>query len=120
MGVRFLGKETQGGDSPTLYATDRSTYLVQGWKVPDQPATVVEIPETLLRHLLPGTELAAPLQATGRRWRGDNGECATYTLTGAEVTDLGISEQLAVPAHEGCIEVGQRRKDHQGAPAARP
>jgi hypothetical protein len=44
MQLTFLGKETQGGDSPTLYATDRDTYVVQGWTVPCAPPTVVEIP----------------------------------------------------------------------------
>lgn len=33
MQLRFLGKNSTGGDCPTLYATDRDTYLVQGWKI---------------------------------------------------------------------------------------
>lgn len=36
MRLRFLGKATQGGGSPALYATDRNTYVVQGWKVQGQ------------------------------------------------------------------------------------
>jgi hypothetical protein len=32
MKIRFLGKESEYRDSPTLYATERCTYLVQGWK----------------------------------------------------------------------------------------
>jgi hypothetical protein len=31
----FLGKETTSGQSPTLYATDRDSYIVQGWIVTD-------------------------------------------------------------------------------------
>jgi hypothetical protein len=111
MRLTFLGKETQGGGSPTLYITDRDTYLVQGWKVAAGRANVVEIPETLLRHLLPGTELEASLEATGRRWPGDSGDCDTYTLTGAAVMDPEVLEQLSIPSHEVCVEVGQRKDD---------
>ena len=35
MRLTFLGKATTGGPSPTLYATDRKSYVVQGWIVPD-------------------------------------------------------------------------------------
>lgn len=61
MQLRFLGKDSAGGDSPTLYASDRDTYVVQGWKVEDEalvsglgiPAdeTCVEVPPRLLTHL---------------------------------------------------------------------
>ena len=39
----FLGKDSQsiGGESPTLFATDRTdrtTYIVQGWRVTDAQA----------------------------------------------------------------------------------
>ena len=30
MRLQFLGKNSVPGDSPTLYATDRETYVVQG------------------------------------------------------------------------------------------
>jgi hypothetical protein len=50
MRLRFLGKETQGGGSPTLYATDRNTYVVQGWKVEGQNDSV-EIPHRLLKSM---------------------------------------------------------------------
>ena len=33
MKLRFLGKNSNVGDCPTLYATDRDSYLVQGWKI---------------------------------------------------------------------------------------
>lgn len=65
MRLRFLGEdpESQGGQSPTLFATDRAdrkTYIVQGWTVSDPEAlaqlgaippgeTVIEIPVDLLR-----------------------------------------------------------------------
>jgi len=61
MEIRFLGKETDHGDSPTLYATDQGSYLVQGWKVSDPDVlakldvpmgdTVVEIYARLMTHL---------------------------------------------------------------------
>lgn len=54
MRLTFLGKSTQGGGSPTLFATDRDTYVVQGWRVPGQE-TSVEIPKKLLGHVVPNT-----------------------------------------------------------------
>jgi len=50
MELRFLGKVTESGNSPTLYATDRDTYVIQGW--------VVDDPETLTRLSLPEGETA--------------------------------------------------------------
>jgi len=65
MRARFLGKdpESQVGQSPTLFATDRAdrkTYIAQGWKVTDPQAladigevpdheTLIEIPEDVLK-----------------------------------------------------------------------
>ncbi len=106
MQLTFLGKETQGGGSPTLFATDRDTYVVQGWKVPGQSARV-EIPTKLLRHLagLPG--LAAILQDTGHD---------SYVLAGVPVTDPEALAQMDVPGHETCVEVGKGREgDAHGA-----
>lgn len=64
MRARFLGKDpnSQGGQSPTLFATDRAdrtTYIAQGWKVTDRQAladvgpvpdheALIEIPEDVL------------------------------------------------------------------------
>jgi hypothetical protein len=55
--LTFLGKDpdSKTDDSPTIYATDRGTYVVQGWIVTDSEAlselgdlpdgeTVIEIP----------------------------------------------------------------------------
>jgi len=65
MRARFLGKDpgSQEGQSPTLFATDRTdrvTYIAQGWKVTDSQAladigpvpdheTLIEIPEDVLK-----------------------------------------------------------------------
>ena len=111
MRLTFLGKTTQGGGSPTLYATDQDTYVVQGWKVVGKPSTTVEIPESLLEYLLPGTKLGASLQPTGKRWHGDSGECDTYTLSGQAVTDPQAMDQMNIPGHECSIEVGKLREE---------
>lgn len=64
MKVTFLGTTSSDGDCPTVYETDRGTYLVQGDIVTDPKAlaalrqhnngipeheTVVEIPKALVR-----------------------------------------------------------------------
>jgi hypothetical protein len=113
MRLTFLGKETQGGGSPTLFLTDQNSYVVQGWKVAgEDPATVVEIPAPLLRHLQPGTDLGAALSDTGRSWTDDNGRIwNTFVLTGTAVTDQATLSQMDIPSHESCIEVGRLRRD---------
>ena len=66
MRARILGKDpdSQEGQSPTLFATDRTdrtTYIAQGWKVTDPQAladigpvpdheTLIEIPEEVLMY----------------------------------------------------------------------
>jgi hypothetical protein len=65
MRARFLGKDPESteGDSPTLFATDRTdrvTYIAQGWRVTDTQVladvgqvphheTLIEIPEDVLK-----------------------------------------------------------------------
>lgn len=65
MRARFLGKDPDSyqGDSPTLFATDRTdrtTYIAQGWRVTDPEVladvglvpdheTLIEIPEEVLK-----------------------------------------------------------------------
>ena len=65
MRARFLGKDplSQEGQSPTLFATDRTdrrTYIAQGWIVTDPDVladvgpvphgeAIIEIPEDVLR-----------------------------------------------------------------------
>lgn len=65
MHARFLGKDPKSieGESPTLFATDRTdrtTYIAQGWKVTDPQVladigpvpvyeTLIEIPEEVLK-----------------------------------------------------------------------
>jgi hypothetical protein len=60
MRLRFLGTDSTHGACPSLYATDRGTYVVQGWTLTDPEAladlhnvlegeSFVEIPRELLR-----------------------------------------------------------------------
>jgi len=98
--LAFLGKETQGGGSPTLFATDRETYVVQGWKVPGQHDSV-EIPTRLLAHLDPGTSLGVELHDTGR---------GSVILSGIPVTDPTALSQMDIPGHETCVEVARAKE----------
>jgi hypothetical protein len=66
MELHFLGKVTDGGNSPTLYGTPeimhgRAVYVMQGWKItdpqtlaalhlPDDEA-VIAVPKELMRYL---------------------------------------------------------------------
>ncbi|MBC8092045.1 MAG: hypothetical protein H7Y15_08940 [Pseudonocardia sp.] len=64
MKITFLGKDAASaqGQCPSVYATDRGTYVIQGWKIVDSEAltelharglpdgeTAVEIPANLFR-----------------------------------------------------------------------
>jgi hypothetical protein len=97
MQLTFLGKETQGGGSPTLFATDRGTgtYVVQGWKVSGD-STRIEIPHRLLGHVEKGKCLGAHLEDTGR---------GTFILAGEPVTDAEALAQMDIPGHEMAVEV---------------
>jgi hypothetical protein len=64
MKLRFLGKVTESGNSPTLYDTDEGMYVIQGWVISDRdtlsqlalPAgeSAVMVPKALMRHLPEG------------------------------------------------------------------
>lgn len=63
MMLTFIRKTVQSGDSncPSLYRTDRGTFLVQGWRVTDPEAlaqlnipaheTVIEVPADVLAEV---------------------------------------------------------------------
>ncbi|AXK88646.1 hypothetical protein SAMN05421776_10811 [Nocardia farcinica] len=103
--LTFLGKGgSSDRDCPTLYATDRGTYLVQGWIT--DTAGVVEIP-----HLLPGfaehdTYIGATMTDTGR---------GTFTLSGRPITDAETLGQLTLAADETAIEVPKLERTFYGA-----
>ncbi|MGH3810695.1 MAG: hypothetical protein ACRDRU_29590 [Pseudonocardiaceae bacterium] len=115
MQIRFLGKETDHGDSPTLYATDRGSYLVQGWKVSDpeiletlqvpESETVVEIYARLMSHLVKDglsglvTSWVPPIVHVKH-----NGN---LVIQGRRVTDRGAQAEMAIPDHEEVVEIGK-------------
>ncbi|MFI5620671.1 hypothetical protein [Streptomyces sp. NPDC051567] len=132
MKLRFLGKNSTPGDSPTLYASDQDTYVIQGWKVYardllmrlDIPSghTVVEVPTELFEHLtkdgLPSggiKRFEAPIMLVT--------EQGTCVVLGPEMRDAEALSQMRMPDYETCVEVptalikalleGNRGADHQ-------
>ncbi|MCM1967764.1 hypothetical protein [Streptomyces sp. G1] len=114
MQLRFLGKNSRSGDCPTLYATDRDTYLVQGWKIfandllmqldIREGETVVEVPTELFEHLtkdgLPAGEirrLEDPIVILTPE--------GTFVVQGQEVTDPEALAQMQIPDYETVVEV---------------
>jgi hypothetical protein len=55
MRLTFLGGESGQDGSPRVYATDRGTFVIQGWKV--------EEPETLDQLDIPGHETCVEVPA---------------------------------------------------------
>ncbi|WP_028924845.1 hypothetical protein [Pseudonocardia acaciae] len=112
MKIRFLDKETQDGGSPTLFDTDRKTFLIQGWKVSDPKIlarldlkideTCVEVPIRLMTHLSKSTLTATDGTKPPLIIRTDHD---TYVIKGRKVTDAEALAQMTIPAHETVIEV---------------
>ncbi|MBO0855528.1 MAG: hypothetical protein J2P18_17395 [Nocardia sp.] len=107
MHVRFLGGPTGGQGSPRLYATDRGTLAVQGWKTGHDNR--IEIPHRLLVHTEPGTCLAG-LQDTGH---------GTFLLSGAPITDPEALALMRIPSHETAVEVPITEEVTPDAPGGR-
>lgn len=108
MQLQFLGKGgSHSGGCPTLYATDRNTYVVQGWRT-DRRDTV-EIPHLLPGFAEPDTYIGAALTDTGR---------GTFVVTGAMVTDAEALALMDLPAHESSIEVPKRKREFYGGTEA--
>lgn len=113
MEIRFLGKETEHLESPTLYATDRGTYLIQGWKVTDseilakldmpEGEAIVEIYAHLMAHLakdgLSGvvTSWVPPIVHVT-----ENGN---LIIQGKRVTDPDVLAEMDIPGHEDVVEI---------------
>ncbi|WP_330253601.1 hypothetical protein OG874_03050 [Nocardia sp. NBC_00565] len=103
MKLERLGGDSTDGQSPTLFLSDRETYVTQGWST-DRPDTI-EIPQRLIRFLKPGTCLGALLRDTGH---------GTFLLSGEPVTDPEALEQIRLPGHESAVEVAigtEQRRD---------
>ncbi|MGW6941782.1 hypothetical protein ACWGF3_22675 [Streptomyces xanthophaeus] len=114
MKLRFLGKNSNVGECPTLYATDRETYLVQGWRIYandllmqlDIPLghTAVEVPTELFEHLTKDGLAAGEI----RRIEDPvmiltpNG---TFIVQGQEVTDSKALAEMDIPDYETVVEV---------------
>jgi hypothetical protein len=114
MKLRFLGKNSTPGDSPTLYASDQDTYVIQGWKVYanellmqlEVPAgqTVIEVPTELFEHLTnDGQESGEIKQFTAPIMLVT--EQGTCVLQGPEMHDAEALSQMRMPDYESCIEV---------------
>jgi hypothetical protein len=113
MKLRFLGKESKPNDSPTLYATDRGSYIVQGYVVTDptilapldlaDDETLVEVPARLMAHLdkdgLSG-EILHPAPPIVHVKPDGN-----YIMRGPRVTDTEALGQMSIPSHETSIEL---------------
>ena len=115
MQLRFLGKDSAGGDSPTLYASDRDTYVVQGWKVADDAIiagldipsgeTCVEVPAHLLTHLTKDgvhgqvASLTPPIVYVTTS--------GNYIVQGLRVDDGAALAQMRIPDYESCVEIAK-------------
>lgn len=113
MEIRFLGKESEHGDSPTLYATDRATYLVQGWKVAE--------PETLAKLDVPKDEAIVEVYARLMTHLTKDGKSGVITcwippivhirdngnlvIQGKRLADSELRAQMNIPNHEDVVEV---------------
>ncbi|MDX3383606.1 hypothetical protein PV682_19365 [Streptomyces niveiscabiei] len=114
MKLRFLGKNSTPGDSPTLYASDQDSYVIQGWKIYsnelliqlDVPEgeTAVEVPTELFEHLTKDglqsglvKKFTAPIMIVT--------EQGTCVLQGPEMNDPEALSQMRMPDYETCIEV---------------
>ncbi|MFE7567908.1 hypothetical protein ACFU76_13205 [Streptomyces sp. NPDC057539] len=114
MRLRFLGKNSTPGDSPTLYASDRDSYVVQGWRVYAQDLlaqldvpeghSVVEVPTELFGHLVKDGV------ATGEIKRFTDPimlvtEQGTCIVQGPQMRDAEALSQMRMPDYETCVEV---------------
>ncbi|MEV6758462.1 hypothetical protein [Streptomyces sp. NPDC051214] len=114
MQLRFLGKNSTPGDSPTLYASDEDTYVIQGWKVfandllmqleVRQGETAVEVPIELFEHLTKDGQASGELKkfAAPVMIVTEQGTCV---LQGPEMNDSEALGQMRLPDYETCIEV---------------
>ncbi|MFI9503976.1 hypothetical protein [Nocardia sp. NPDC052566] len=107
MKIRLLGGPSGSQGSPRLYATDRETFAVQGWKT--ARADRIEIPHRLIAYAEPGTCLAG-LVDTGH---------GTFLLSGIPVTDPELLQDMNIPSHEAVLELPLGREVIPDAPDLR-
>ncbi|MFG1879144.1 hypothetical protein ACGFIV_30295 [Sphaerisporangium sp. NPDC049003] len=107
MALRFLGKDTIDGGSPTLFE-DGDRYVLQGWIVTDPTVlgqvvladheTLVEVPKELMAFLPEG--VAVPTESPLVLDRDE-----TYVFRGPLITNPAVLSQLDMPSHETVIEI---------------
>jgi hypothetical protein len=111
--LRFLGKDSTPSNSPTLYASDNDSYIVQGWVVTDPDVLarldvgdtemVVEVPARLLSFLaLDGLDGDVTNRVPPIVQVLDNGN---YIIQGKRVDDSEALSQMTIPDYETCVEV---------------
>jgi hypothetical protein len=111
--LRFLGKDSTPTNSPTLYASDAESYIVQGWIITDPDVlavldigdheTVVEVPAKLLAFLaLDGLDVDVARRVPPIVHVLENGH---YIIRGRRVDDAEALGQMTVPDYETCVEV---------------
>lgn len=115
MQLRFLGKDSTPTNSPTLYATDQNSYVIQGWIVNDETIlaqlaipddeTIVEVPAALLDYLsLDGLDADARNLVPPIVHVKKNGN---YIIQGRRVTDSKVLSQMSIPDYETCVHVSR-------------
>ncbi|MEV6767090.1 hypothetical protein AB0N05_00500 [Nocardia sp. NPDC051030] len=109
MRLQFLGKGGSGdNDCPTLYQTDRGSFLVQGWKTDRQDT--IEIPHLLPGFADPDTFMGATLTDTGR---------GTFTVSGQSIDDAETLSRLTMAVDEAVIEIPKLERTFYGAASPR-
>lgn len=105
MRLKFLGKGgSDTGDCPSLYATDRLSYVVQGWRADDPES--IEIPHLLTGFAEAGTYIGATMTDTGR---------GTFTLSGRPITESETLAQMDLAPGESAVEVPKLKRTYYGA-----
>jgi len=111
--ITFPGKSSEGGESPTLYATDRDSYIVQGYVVTDseildkldlaEGQTVVEVYARLFGHLAhDGVAGAVTSWIPPIVHVAANGN---YIIQGMRVAQDDTRYRMAIPDHEDAVEL---------------
>jgi hypothetical protein len=111
----FLGKSSDDGESPTLYATDHGSYVVQGYVATDddilakldlaEGETVVEVYARLFDHLVHDgvsgtlTNWVPPIVHVR-----ENGN---YLIQGKRLAHEDTRRRMAIPDHEDAVEVSK-------------
>ncbi|MFD7939013.1 hypothetical protein ACFV4T_31575 [Streptomyces sp. NPDC059755] len=116
MKLRLLGTNSTGGDCPTLYATDRESYIVQGWQLfanellmqldIGEGETAVEVPTELFKHLRKDGLPAASVDRVQDpvMIMTEQGTCV---VQGKAVTDAQALAEMSIPHYETCVEVAK-------------